>query len=342
MTNELMKQEILRRVGILGTKKVKPSGWLVPKKEKWVDDHPVPESEALFISSEVAKYLNGKESDKAIKNAAAAANGEGIGDDKKRKMRVFEAIFHGSLRVDCLKRNDSKSREELDARNSKEQRKKIFWELAAEKYNDPDFSPHSHMYPDFHSKFATSFPLAFDKDITPEDTKKVYMETRAMFNKAHADWKVSGNGCGALTSNANNPNGKAATKRDCLMGVDKNGDGSTLSDDRIRFCGGSLCLAYFWCLIDDHQLVHEVKANITTIGAGSDAPVIDVTGIKTRRNKDKKRKYKGGMHHIRQIQSSILDFRKDSIAARARERLADRISDSRDALVTSKDTLQSS
>ena len=93
--------------------------------------------------------------------------------------------------------------------------------------------------------------------------------------------------------------------------------------------------------VDELQLVHKVKAKISKIGAGSDAPVVDVTGIKTLCNKDRKRKYKGGLHQIRQIQSSILDFRKDSIAARARERLADRISDCRDTLVTSKETLQS-
>ena len=346
VTSTLMGGEIKRRVSVLGVKEVRPRAWSIPKKEKWLVDHPVTQSEADFISNEIRKYLDKKQFSKARKDASAAANGEGIGEDKKRKMRLFEAIFHDNLRVHFLKRNDSKSCVEVDARNSKEHRPKSFWELAAEMFNDPKFSPSSRTFPDFHSKFSVSFPLTFDKathkPTTPEETKRIYMEARSMLNKAIQGWKKSGNGCGALAPKANNPNGKATTESECLFGSNGDsdeGDGRIITDNRSRFIGGCLWLGYFWCLVDQLQLTDDVCADISVIRAGSDKTVTPATTIKTERGKGK-REF-SGVHEMRQIQRTFSQFHSESTAARARDRLAQRVTDCRDNLNQCQDTLQS-
>ena len=346
MNSDILKNEILRRSSILTTKKVRPAAWLVPDKMKWLHDHQVPQHEALLISCEIEKYIAEKVSKKTMDEALAAARGDRVGEDKKRKLRLFEAIFDDSLRKSFLAKDDSKSRQAVDARNSRDRRVKSFWELVAAKFNDPDFTPHSRTFPEFDSKLSVSFPLFFDKtlhkDMTPEDAKRIYMDARCMLNKAIKGWRKSGNGSGSLKDVANNPNGNASTEKQCLFSNVANSDGQTVTllDDRFDFCSGCLWLGYFWCLVDQVQLVDEVSANISSIGASSDKPVSNITKIRSHQNHPGKRELQG-VQEIQKIKRTILKFQNETKSARQKDRLHNKVNDCRDSVFQCENMVQS-
>jgi hypothetical protein len=73
------------------------------------------------------------------------------------------------------------TRQELDARNS-EQRKRSFFETAADKFNYHSFNPTSLILPDLHADFGKSYDLSTGKvptPITPDQVRQKFNEAKA-------------------------------------------------------------------------------------------------------------------------------------------------------------------
>jgi hypothetical protein len=64
---------------------------------------------------------------------------EGLQGGLAHKLRLIHTVLHDLLKEDFVQRDDTYSREELDARNQI----KTFWQMVADKFNDPDFEPDS-------------------------------------------------------------------------------------------------------------------------------------------------------------------------------------------------------
>ena len=106
--------EILRRAKLMEEEaKPRPKGWSNPKRHQWLLDNPVSEEEKNWVRREFEAFLK-KKDDEA---AAEEVPGSNIRKSNCYKMRLYEAVFFEELRDALLKRNDSFSRAQLDARN---------------------------------------------------------------------------------------------------------------------------------------------------------------------------------------------------------------------------------
>ena len=96
-------------------------------------------------------------------------------------MRLYHSIVDDDVLPVYLSRNETLTRQELDARNS-EQRKRSFFEVAADKYNDHNFNPTSLILPVLHSDFGTSYDLSTGRvptPITPDQVRQKFNEAKA-------------------------------------------------------------------------------------------------------------------------------------------------------------------
>ena len=77
-----------------------------------------------------------------------------------------------------MKRNDSHSRAQLDARNSETDRVRSFEEIITDNYNNPSYGPKTHAFPLFHHEFTNSFSLPLDpfQFLTVEKTKRLLIK----------------------------------------------------------------------------------------------------------------------------------------------------------------------
>ena len=102
----------------------------------------------------------------------------------KYKMRLYEAFFYEDFRDAFMRRNDSLSRVQLDARNSEKERVKPFFEIVCDKYNEKDWTPLSKPFPLFHHELIQSFdlPLLEGQELTYKQTKRLLVEVRGRHN----------------------------------------------------------------------------------------------------------------------------------------------------------------
>ena len=72
----------------------------------------------------------------------------------------------------------------------------IFFQEVCNLYNDPNWSTHTYLFPNFDSRFRSAIPLPLEKEDdkydvkTPEQAKSIYNEARAGFKRVHAKWKT--------------------------------------------------------------------------------------------------------------------------------------------------------
>ena len=85
--------------------------------------------------------------------------GSNIRQSDKYKMRLYEAFFLEEFRDEFMRRNDSLSRTQLDARNSETQSVKPYHELVCNKYNNETWLPQSKIFPLFHHELMEMFEL---------------------------------------------------------------------------------------------------------------------------------------------------------------------------------------
>ena len=249
--------EIIRRANLMGidpTVFPRPKAWANPKRLTWMMDNKIGAAEEEWMVGEFESYLKMKD-DEAADDIIPGSN---IRKADRYKMRLYEAVFLEALRDAFLRRNDSLSRLQLDARNSVEERVVPFHELVCNKHNDETWIPLSKNFPFFHHELTESFYLPKEQDLTPEQVKRLLVEVRGRLNQVIQNWKTSGNG----KMNMTNP-GKVIKVRGVNDGIyDSNDEDEDdvifVDDDRWQFaqnCG--MHLGYFWCLCELHELTDE-------------------------------------------------------------------------------------
>ena len=71
-------------------------------------------------------------------------------------------VTHEEMRVLYIRSLDLLTGKELDGRHNPLTRKKDFFEEVAKKYNDPDYNPRSHKFPDIHQEFQKEIDISYD------------------------------------------------------------------------------------------------------------------------------------------------------------------------------------
>eukprot|EP00957_Ditylum_brightwellii_P058652 4448350-Ditylum_brightwellii.AAC.1 len=80
-------------------------------------------------------------------------------------MRLYKAVFCLSFQNLFIRRHDSLSRQELDARNLS--KRSSFLEVVADKYNNPLWVPQSQVFAKF--QYALSCSYALELEVVEED-----------------------------------------------------------------------------------------------------------------------------------------------------------------------------
>ena len=114
----------------------------------------------------------------------------------RRAMRMTEACFYPAYRDKFVTKNDSMTRQELDARNS---RFKVddFWTLACGQFNNEKWIPTSTSLPDLHDHLKDSIDLKFEGEKCAVHEFKAWNKKNPMkVTVANSNWRTSGNGFG--------------------------------------------------------------------------------------------------------------------------------------------------
>ena len=186
---------------------------------------------------------------------------------------------------------DSKSRQELDARNS-ERRPRTFFEKVTEKYNDEDWTPDSTVFDELYHEFSLSFPLHLYRNdgqeekreakLTIEKAKENFRDSKASMNWSVAAWKKSGNGKGNLADSE-----LLRVKGTRYAIQDEEAVINYVDDDRFDFCGNSLPTGYFWCIAEMHDIIGTVSQNCGEVGVTMDK-ISSTSDQKTKLSKGSK------------------------------------------------------
>ena len=147
----LFEQNALRRIP-------KPNHWSNTERTTWLNSHSLQTDDRDWVSRTIRAWINVQEGNISIALEEARSTGANITKRNKALMRLIEAFFLPELRTAMIRRHDSMSRPELDARNS-DQRPLTFWELVCDKFNDPTWEPSSECFQDLHVDLSATFPL---------------------------------------------------------------------------------------------------------------------------------------------------------------------------------------
>ena len=220
----------------------------------------LPASEKLYIEFEMEDFISGHEKELKLSLDELQHQGSEILKSDLKRMRLWEAIFLDSkyMRDKLIHLKRSMSREEIDARNSKVGPLSLF-QLAAEKYNDPNWVVHSRIIPDLNEKFCNPIRLSRMTDeepMTESSAKNAYTDAKGKLNVALANWKRSGNGKGNINTKVRGLDyDEGLTDENSLTYVD---------DDRFSFVK-QLNIAYFWSLSEVSGLTHHISQNCSSL-----------------------------------------------------------------------------
>ena len=181
---DYLKKEIARRVVLINkreeedgvppkklTKNAKTKNWSKPKLITWLCNHPLLSAEKAWVVKNVNDFIVKVQDDANKKEEEKKQSGGSVNRATKLKMRLFEACFLDEFRDSLIRMYDSKSRQELDARNS-ERRPKTFFEMVCQKYNDAGWVPVSTIFDEFHHEFSVSFPLPLYRNDGQEEKRE--------------------------------------------------------------------------------------------------------------------------------------------------------------------------
>ena len=220
----------------------------------------LPTSEKLHIEFEMESFITQHENQLKVTLDLLQQQGSEIQRSDLKKMRLWEAIFLDTkyMRNKLVTLKDTMSRQQIDARTSNVGPLSLF-QLAAEKYNDPDWVVYSRTIPDLNEKFRSPIRLTLMTDeekMTESSVKHAYTDAKGKMNVALANWKRSGNGKG-------NKNYKVTG-----LGYDdvtnQNHEVMFVDDDRFNFVN-QLHIAYFWSLCEISGLTHHISQNCSAL-----------------------------------------------------------------------------
>lgn len=199
-TLEHLREEITRRSFFDDTpKKPKPKGWNFSKCLQWLMEHPITSDEDVAFLEKKAKEV--------IRIATAAADCQDDVDSGKNwvghlpYLRLIHCLLEDDIRDKWIHRNNPKTIQEIDARNS-EVRAENAYEMIASRWNSNTFNPQT-MISNSHYDFQQEQDIGFKacSDFSRANAIKVKDKLARMKNDLTViiqKWERSGQGDGGF------------------------------------------------------------------------------------------------------------------------------------------------
>ncbi|MGH3053447.1 MAG: hypothetical protein ACRDL7_00540 [Gaiellaceae bacterium] len=161
----------------------RPKAWKKEKLWKWLKDNPIRHEEDVeYVTEQLRMFKTHVES---------LCSGDPVARSQTRWygpalwLRLYHAIVDDSLRHSFTIRDNTDSRDVLDARNSSA-RPPSFYEGVASLWSDVSFCPESLILPSLHGDFAVSIDLSLNSNaerLTAETAKSKMTEVRCKLMK---------------------------------------------------------------------------------------------------------------------------------------------------------------
>lgn len=277
--------EVRRRGNLLSTTGVdrvpKTANWSASKCIEWLEAHPPQdEQDILFLKNEVERVkaiiLNAQRERQEAEARLAGQAWRG----PIPYMRLIMCLTEDDIKSSFLRRADSRTRRELDARNS-EVRPPTAFELIADRWNDEDFNPvapASNCHADFSEATDCSHRhVAMLMQAAPQKVEDALASMRSNLLRIIQNWERSGQGEGGRHEDGGEANGQE--EEDFIIYDTSSDRFGSLSgrpacalQNRAAFlCGKPSYLLYFWELADQHQLLQSTLQRLDDDVAASDA-----------------------------------------------------------------------
>jgi len=265
----------------------RPKQWSITKCQEWLDSHPIVDGGELFdLEGEIEKYK--EVAKKAALDRLAdeeALNGGKNWTGKYPMLRMMHAVVdHDEIKRAYITRHDLPAgRIGVENRNTCAAKEQNVWQLIANKWNDPDFSPSTNSM-NCHSDYYLSEVIGYETvcglvKATPEKVEDRWGGMVLALNRIIKNWKKSGQGDGGFEDNPDaDPN--------AYYGELANASQEAL-DNRVKFIkdGKESYLLYFWELIDNHGLLASAMQKLNDrVSATNGAAGVPSAVARNRRN----------------------------------------------------------
>ena len=266
----------------------RPNNWDVNACLEWLKNNPITdENDLLFIKNESARIrvLVEKANQEAVLNETLTRAGQWRGPAPV--LRIAHCLIEDDIKGAFLRRNNARTRRELDGRNSAD-RPLTVYEMIANKWNDSTFNPRSmitNCHPDFESSIDISHGAVSNlSDATPSKVEDMLTVIRTHLIRLITDWERSGQGEGGHVNVAGEDIEGLADKEmiptvpavvyeftDTEFGQLANRGRPALATRRNFLQGKPSYLLYYWELMDRHQLLSSTVQRFDEGFAAADA-----------------------------------------------------------------------
>ena len=300
-------------------KEPRPNNWPVNNNTEnchssFLQRHLIEPEDKAYVIQQLTHILDGIEKKALGEKEKKQLSGRHVNASSRSYMRLIMAMCEDRLRDKMLAMYQSKSRSELDGRNSEDAALTYFEEVAA-LYNDEEWVAVTPVMKGAHVELNKSMTLPFeDSPIDAETVKIRVRDLRSRINQAIGNWRASGNGKG----NFNDSRG-VGTKivrfneiayGDGLVehGEDEDKEAMFVDDDRFQFCENRLSLLFFWGMLDLCGLVTFIQQHCKKCGVSSDK---DATSSARASGISKTTKAKGNAQLVKALMSHQADIMGD-------------------------------
>ena len=274
--------ELVEKVGEdIKPLKMKPKNKAREVLIEWLNDWPIIDPACVeFLTAEATRVHDIMQSaiNESRENLLAMQHGAWCGQTPYLRL-VHCIIDSDASRSAYLRRNEVKTREQIDATNSPLLCKTAYDKVIAECWNNPDFNPSTYAS-QCHSDFAEEISLSYSKVATlvPPDSLAIQnrlSNIRATLLRIIDKWEQSGQGDGGRMADleADRPQGWGTLE----------GRTQQALDNRANFLGDAPSLyLYFWEAADKYQLLGSTlqRLNVTVGASSGNTPTLGVARVR--------------------------------------------------------------
>ena len=246
--------------------------------------HPLEPEDKCYVIQQLQQLLDGIEEEATQKAEQKELTGRHVSQSTREWLRFIMALCHDSLRDKMTAMYRSKSRLELDGRNSEDAATNDYYSSVASLCNTDSWVAVTPVFFGAHTEFRKPIRLVLEDTQIDDNTAKLrFRDLQSRLNQSIANWKRSGNGKGNY--NARDVSEKTirfngTTYDDDVIefdGEDNEKDMKFVDDDRFQYCGNRLPTLFFWCMTDLNGLVTFVQSHSKKCGVSSDSGDIQST-----------------------------------------------------------------
>eukprot|EP00977_Amphora_coffeiformis_P003886 scaffold770_cov76-Amphora_coffeaeformis.AAC.1 len=333
----------------------RPNNWDVNSCLDWLKAHPLNEEDDLsFLDKERTRLERVLQA--AAQEADVSANLTRAGQWRGPvpALRLAHCLIEDDIKTVFLRRNDARTRRDLDDRNS-ETRDPTAYEMIASKWNDASFNPQS-VITSCHSDFEVPIDLSHQAvsnlaKATQEKVEDFLTTIRTQLIRLISDWERSGQGEGGHVSllgediegiGDDHPSSipeAVYDVSDAEFGALSGRGRPALASRRNFLQGKPSYLLYYWELMDRHQLL---ASTVQRLDEQYSAP--DANSIRSVRSSASKRRRSNeeDVDALRDVSTAIIrlageqakdrESRNQALAEEKRDRVRQRVNTLRDTL----------